>query len=349
MVGDPSGRSTERVLQDEAAVAANARGIANVLSRFLPSDASSPRLPAGADVSSERVPDHSPIMANNLDWYSSMSIVTFLRDVGKHFRVAAMLGKDSVKSRMEDNGSTGLSFTEFSYQTLQGYDFHVLKQKYGCSVQIGGSDQWGNITAGIDYIHRSNAILRAEHEANVKKLQSQAKKAGKSGKNSKDAAEAASAEQPAVPELRLDDEAHGLTLPLLVTAAGVKFGKSAGNALWLDARKTSPYALYQYMLQTADQDVCKMLKLLTTLDTPTVDEVARRHASMPDVRLGQRLLAREVVLQLHGERGWTQAQVATEVLFAGKGKQEALAAGEDGLYQGLSADEFLEALTGVPR
>ncbi len=350
MVGDPSGRSTERVLLDEAAVHANADGIRKCLEKFLtPTRNVTLPLAKEPNPNQDKIPAQSPVMVNNLDWYGPMSVVSFLRDVGKHFRGGSMLAKDSVKKRMEavDNHA-GMSFTEFAYQTLQGYDFSLLKERHGCSLQIGGSDQWGNITAGIDFIHRANSVVVAEHEARVREHAAQVqaiKKANKGKKlDEKDLPPA-----PVAP--LLDDEAHGLTLPLLTTASGAKFGKSAGNAIWLDSNKTSAYALYQYLLGTADADVCKLLKLFTLLTTETVDEVYYRHMRFPDARVAQRLLAEEVVRVVHGELGVRQAEVATHLLFPGK---DAAHAGETlsacgTRYMGLTVDELLHSLVGVPR
>jgi tyrosyl-tRNA synthetase len=197
LIGDPSGKTSERPLLSPEQVAANAEGIRENLSRFL--DFDHPTAPA--------------LVVNNGDWFKEFTFVEFLRDVGKHFRMGSMLGKESVRSRLDSEA--GMSFTEFSYQLLQAYDFLKLFDEHGCRVQIGGSDQWGNITAGIDL---------------VRKLRSR--------------------------------EVFGATLPLVCDSAGQKFGKSAGNALFLDAGLTSYYDLYLFFVRTADEDLLTMLKPL---------------------------------------------------------------------------------------
>lgn len=210
-------------------------------------------------------------IVNNLSWYEGVDVVQFLSTVGRHFRINSMLAKESVKSRLEGGGSdAGMSFTEFAYQIFQANDFLHLYTTMECSTQIGGSDQWGNITAGCELIKRSTG-----------------------------------------------NSAHGITLPLVTTSDGVKFGKSMGNAVWLDAEMTSCYSLYQFFFNTADADVVKYLKLLTLLDAEAINVVAGAHAAAPGERAAQRLLAREMTRLIHGDAGVAQAEAASAALFSG--------------------------------
>jgi tyrosyl-tRNA synthetase len=255
MVGDPSGKSEERNLLTPDQVAENAAALRDQLSIFL--DFSGP---------------NAAMMVDNNTWIGPMSFIDWLRDVGKHFTVNYMLAKDSVKSRL--GSDHGISFTEFSYMTMQAYDYLHLYDTYGCKLQCGGSDQWGNITAGIELIRR----VRGER-------------------------------------------AFGLTFPLLTTATGEKFGKSAGNAIWLDAERSSPYQLYQYLMQSEDADVEKLLKIYTFLPLDQVEAIAGEHAEHPERRQGQRALAEELTRMLHGEEGLAKAQAASQALFGGDLRQ----------------------------
>ncbi|KAJ2786210.1 tyrosyl-tRNA synthetase [Coemansia javaensis] len=271
MIGDPSGRSTERTALDGAVLARNIAGIEAQLARFFERGTAYalrrvPGLAAGA-LGEVRV-------LHNADWYRGMGALDFLGDVGRHVRVGAMLARDSVKSRLQS--PQGISFTEFAYQLLQAYDFWHLYRNHGCRIQLGGSDQWGNITAGTDLIHRLAP---------------------------------ASADK---------DPAFGLTIPLLTTASGEKFGKSAGNAVWLDEAKTSPFDVYQFLVKTADADVERLLKMLTLVPLPRIAQTMDEHRRAPDRFAAQRLLAAEVTELVHGEAGVQQALCATEVLFGGR-------------------------------
>jgi len=268
MIGDPSGRSTERPLLDAAQVDENVAGITEDIRRVV-------------DVADEDV-------VNNMHWYSGMSVVEYLREVGRHFRMGSMLSKESVRSRLDSQ--EGMSFTEFSYQTLQGYDFLHLHREKGCDIQIGGSDQWGNIIAGTDLVSRT-----------VRK------------------------------------EVHGITIPLLLTASGEKFGKSAGNAVWMKPERTSPFQLYQYLLNTDDADVGKLLRLLTMKPVTEIDSLLAAHEAAPEAREAQRVLAAEVVEMLHGEEGVTTARRATDVLFSSQPLHE------------FDAESIKSAYDGVPR
>lgn len=251
MIGDPSGRSSERVLQTLDVIAENVRAISAQLSRFLEFDDG----PAGA------------VLANNLDWLAPMSAIDYLRDLGKHFPVNTMLGKDSVRSRLE---SGGLSYTEFSYMLLQSYDFLELLRREGCVLQVGGSDQWGNITTGIDLIRRVE---------------------GKA--------------------------AHGLTVPLVTSATGEKFGKSTGGgSLWLDPERTSPYAFYQYWFNTDDRDVDRYLKMLTFLSREEIESLAEQTRDRPQARAAQRSLARALTTLVHGDEETDAVEAASSALFS---------------------------------
>jgi tyrosyl-tRNA synthetase len=197
-----------------------------------------------------------------------MNAMEFLRDVGKHFTVNVMLAKESVKRRIASED--GISYTEFSYSLLQAYDFLVLYDRFGCTLQIGGSDQWGNIVAGCDLIRR----LRSA-------------------------------------------KAHALVMPLLTTAAGTKFGKTEGGAVWLDPAMTLPYDFYQFWLNTDDRDAGKYLKFFTFLSTDQITELERASALEPERRHAQRALAREVTALVHGETAVQGAEAATQKLFGG--------------------------------
>jgi tyrosyl-tRNA synthetase len=252
-IGDPSGRDTERTMLDESELAANLAGIRRQLGAFLELDDTE----GGA---------HG-FLVDNHTWLSGLDLLGFLRDVGVHSPVSAMLGRESVKRRLEGR-EQGITYTEFTYQLLQAYDFVHLSRAHGCVLQGGGSDQWGNITAGIDLARRLDGV-----------------------------------------------QLHGLVWPLLTTADGAKFGKSAGNAVWLDAAMTSPYAYYQYWFNAADADVERFLRLFTFLPLADVADVVAEHARDPSARHGQRVLAREATRILHGDDGVATAERATEVLF----------------------------------
>ena len=250
MIGDPSGKSAERSMLSVEQVRQNAEGIRENLGRFL--DFNHPTAPA--------------VLVNNYDWLGSFNLIDFLRDVGKHFRLGAMLGKDSVKLRL--NSDAGMSFTEFTYQMLQGYDFLHLYDNFGCTLQIGGGDQWGNITAGIDLIHRLRGV-----------------------------------------------PSYGLTIPLVCDSAGRKFGKSEGNALYLDARKTSVYTFYQFFIRTADADAIRYLKIFTYLPLEEIHALEVELRERPEQRAAQKRLAEEVTRAVHGEPGLQTAQRASAVMF----------------------------------
>jgi tyrosyl-tRNA synthetase len=249
LIGDPSGKSSERPLADAVAVAENTRGIRAQLERFL--DFSGP--------SAAR-------MVDNAEWLTQLKAIDFMRDVGKHFTVNYMLQKDSVKGRME----AGISFTEFSYMLLQAYDFLELNRRYGATLQMGGSDQWGNITAGIELIRRTEGA-----------------------------------------------EAHGVTFPLVATAAGTKFGKTESGAVWLDAARTSPYKFYQFWINVDDRDVGRYLRFFTLLSRSEIEALDAAASEHPEKRDAQRALARDVTARVHGAEAIRAAEEVSGLLFGG--------------------------------
>ncbi len=252
LIGDPSGRVEERSLNAEATVRQWVEAVRDQLSRFIDLEGNC----AG-------------VVVDNLDWTQGLGVVPFLRDIGKHFSVNAMMQRDSVRSRLNREGA-GISYTEFSYMLLQAHDFLELTRRYGCTVQVGGSDQWGNILSGIDLARRL-----------------------------------------------LARKTFALTHPLVTKQDGTKFGKSEAGAVWLDAERTSPYAFYQFWLNTADADVATFLRCFTLLDLPEIlaaCDAAREH---PERREGHRLLAQEATRLVHGEAGLAAAERITGALFAG--------------------------------
>jgi tyrosyl-tRNA synthetase len=267
MVGDPSGRSSERQLQTPEIIRENSEAMKRQLARFVDFEG-----------------DAAAVMVNNADWTAPISYLDFLRDVGKHFTVNYMLAKESVRRRLEDR-EHGISYTEFSYMLLQAYDFLHLNKSHGCKIQAGGSDQWGNITAGIELIRKMGA-----------------------------------------------GDAFGITFPLLATSSGEKFGKSAGNAVWLDPEKTSPYQFYQYWVRSDDRDVEQFLKLFTFLD---LEEIAALCTQPPEQRAAQKRLASEITRTVHGEVQLQKALKASEVLFGGE-------------VSGLSDRDLAEIFADVP-
>ncbi|MCD3443216.1 tyrosine--tRNA ligase [Streptococcus equi subsp. zooepidemicus] len=268
LIGDPSFKDAERSLQTKETVLDWSQKIKEQLSCFLDFENG----------------NNKAELVNNYDWFSQISFIDFLRDVGKHFTVNYMMSKDSVKKRIE----TGISYTEFAYQVMQGYDFYELNVKHNVTLQIGGSDQWGNMTAGTE-------LLR--------------KKADKTG--------------------------HVMTVPLITDATGKKFGKSEGNAIWLDAKKTSPYEMYQFWLNVMDDDAVRFLKIFTFLSLDEIAAIEKQFNAARHERLAQKTLAREVVTLVHGEAAYQQALNITEQLFAGAIKN-------------LSAAELKQGLSNVP-
>ena len=271
LVGDPSGRNSERTLNEEAVVATWVERIRAQLSGFLDFENGT----------------NKAVLANNLDWTAPLSALNFLRDIGKHFSVNQMLSKDSVSSRLE---SGGISYTEFSYQVLQAFDFLELFRREGCLLQMGGSDQWGNIVAGVDLIRRVE---------------------GKS--------------------------AHALTIPLLVKADGTKFGKTASGSIWLDPAMTSPYAFFQFFLNTDDRDLIALLKSYSFKSPQELEELFKEHEANPGARKAHRALAHEVTSYIHGEEVAGRVEQASRALF---GQAE---------LQGLDEETLASAINELPR
>ena len=247
MIGDPSGKTIERQLLTPEQVAANTAAIRAQLERFLDF--------TGATAAR---------MRDNAEWLTKLSMVEFLRDTGKHFTVNYMLQKDSVKSRMD----AGISFTEFSYMLLQAYDFLELRRRDGVTLQLGGSDQWGNITAGIELVRRVDGV-----------------------------------------------ESHGLTVPLVTSSSGAKFGKTEAGAVWLDAERTSPYAFYQFWLATEDRDAGRYLRYFTLLSREEIEALDAATASAPERRAAQQALARDVTRRVHGEAALQAAEQVSTLYF----------------------------------
>jgi tyrosyl-tRNA synthetase len=250
LIGDPSGKSAERNLLTEETTQQNALAIRTQLSRFF-------------DLSS----DDLGLMLNNADWLCSLNLLEFLRDIGKHFSVNEMIKRDSVRTRLEERDH-GISYTEFSYMLLQAYDFLHLSRHFGCTIQMGGSDQWGNILSGRELIRRIDG-----------------------------------------------GDSEGITFPLLTTSTGRKFGKTEEGAVWLDAKRTSPYQMYQYWLQTADADVVRYLKLFTFLDQAVIAELETEVTERPGERRAQKVLAAECTGIVHGAAAVQAVEAASRILF----------------------------------
>ena len=268
MIGDPSFKDQERQLNTLETVQNWSQSIKNQLSRFI-------------DFDNEENP---AIIANNYEWLGKLSMIDFLRDVGKNFTINYMMSKESVKRRIE----TGISYTEFAYQLLQAYDFLKLYDNYGCLLQLGGSDQWGNITSGIELMRRER-----------------------------------------------DVQGFALTMPLITKADGTKFGKSEGNAVWLDAEKTTPYEFYQFWINTDDRDVIKFLKYFTFLSLDEIAEIEKEFTAAPETRVAQKALAKEMTTLVHGKEAYEQAVHISQALFSGNIKE-------------LSVSEIKQGFKGVP-
>jgi tyrosyl-tRNA synthetase len=251
MIGDPSGKSKERNLQTKETLEANTASIKAQLERFI--DLSDPK---------------KGLIVNNYDWLGKMSLLDYLRDYGKYFPVNYMLSKEIISSRLD----AGISFTEFSYQTLQAVDFYHLHHAYGVSIQVGGNDQWGNLTGGLELIRK----LDGDQE-----------------------------------------EVECMTSRLITRSDGKKFGKSEKGALFLDPSLTSPYALYQFFINTTDEDAVRYLKVFTFLSHDEIEAIAKEHLANPGARIAQRKLAYEVTRDIHGKEAADEAVKMSEVLFSG--------------------------------
>lgn len=268
-IGDPSGRKTERTLQTESQLEHNKKALTEQMKKLFGTE--------------------NFTIVDNYTWLKNFTMIDFLRDFGKLFNVNTMLNKEVVASRLD----SGISFTEFTYQILQAVDFLHLYQNNSVQLEIGGSDQWGNITAGIDLIHK--------------------------------------VEGP-------DAKVYGLTIPLMLKADGTKFGKTAGGAIWLDPKKTSPYEFYQFWINQDDRDVVKYLKYFTFLSKDEIDELAEKVQKEPWKREAQRRLAEEVTKFVHGEAGLEEAKMITDALFSGNIKNLSVAQIEQGLKNAPSAE-----------
>ena len=305
LIGDPSGRSTERNMQSEELIRSNAKGIEKCVRRLLMEQGTSRNEADGVTSDDDRNYIYAPTFVNNLDWYVDKTPLDFVRDVGRHFRMGAMLSRESVRSRLDSD--QGMSFTEFSYQLFQAYDFLHLHREFGCVMQVGGSDQWGNIVGGCDLVRRVVDVDDSDSaETDV---------ALKGATYPRDA-------ELVFPFL---GEAHGLTVPLLTSSTGEKLGKSAGNAIWVDPDKTSPYEFYQYFMGVSDADVeqcCAMLSMDPRASSEEVDEIMRHlmsaHEKAPEKRIPQRHLAEAMTRWVHGEEGLERAKRASETLFGGQ-------------------------------
>ena len=252
MIGDPSFKATERKLNTPEVIASWVGKIRDQVAPFLDFDG-----------------PNAAVMANNYDWFGSMNCLEFLRDIGKHFSVNAMIKKESVQQRLvrEDQG---ISYTEFSYSLLQGYDFAELYKRHGCILQVGGSDQWGNIVAGTD-------LTRRLHQ----------------------------------------QQAYGLTVPLITKSDGTKFGKTESGAVWLDPKKTSPYAFYQFWLNTADADVYRFMRFFTFLAVEEIDAIENADKASGQKPQAQRILAEQATALVHGQAALEAAQRISHSLFSG--------------------------------
>lgn len=290
MVGDPSGKAAERQFLSEEILRENQDGIRKQLAKFLDFDCG----------------ENSAEIVNNYDWFKEIGFLEFLREVGKYLTVNYMMSKDSVKNRL----TTGISFTEFSYQLLQGYDFYWLYKNKNVRLQMGGSDQWGNITTGTELIRRK---------------------------------EAAAMDIAMVSESDEEDvtyQAYALTTPLVTKSDGTKFGKSEAGNVWLDPDFTSPYQFYQFWLNQTDIDTPRLLRVFTLLSKTEIEAIESQHAEAPHLRIAQKTLAKDVTIRVHGEEQYDLAVKASEVLF-GKATLETL--------QSLDEKTFTNIFDGVPQ
>ncbi|MBL8762755.1 MAG: tyrosine--tRNA ligase [Phycisphaerae bacterium] len=321
LIGDPSGKSAERMLMTEEMVNANVESQKRIFGRLL-------------DFSGTRA--NAATIVNNANWLTKLGYLEILRDVGKHFSVNEMVKKDSVRNRLEARDQ-GISYTEFSYMVLQSYDFLHLFKANGVTLQMGGSDQWGNIVGGIDLIERwarTRATAFCENHASPKELDALALIADAMRKDQPHASrtalllEAFQAKvgmRPGLTDLPTG-ESFGLTAPLVTKADGGKFGKTESGAVWLTAERTSPFDYYQFWLNTADADVGRFLRVFTLLSRAEIEDIEAAHAEEPGARFAQKSLARAATLLLHGEAALREAESRTAALFARPGEGDAAAA-----------------------
>ena len=283
MIGDPGGKEDERQLLDLETIEGHLESIRPQLGQLL-------------DLENDRA-----LLLNNVDWLSRISVLEFLRDVGKHFTVNQMVAKESVKTRFE-RPDQGISYTEFSYMLLQAYDFLPLHVDHGCNLQIGGSDQWGNITVGVDLIRKV-----------------------------------------------CGDEVWGLTTPLILKPDGTKYGKTETGTVWLDPARTSPFTMYQFFVNTPDEQVCELVRYLTFLSHDEIELLDAKMAEHPQRRAAQKALARSVVALVHGEAEVAKCEEASEALFgeeiAGLSEEMLLAVTADAPTTAIPRDEILGGLT----
>lgn len=284
LIGDPSGKQAERTLLTREALDVNLQGIRKQLGRYLDFEA----------------PSNAALMIDNADWLCGLGLIDFLRDVGKHFSVNAMVQRDAVKKRLEERDQ-GISYTEFSYMLLQAYDFVALYDRHGCTLQLGGSDQWGNIVSGIDLIGRMRGAA-----------------------------------------------AHGLTVPLITSSDGTKFGKTEKGAVWLDPALTSPYEFFQFWLNTADADVERYLHFFSFLAGDEVAAVMKEHDLDASKRVAQRRLAKEVTTFVHGEGEFQKAERATRVFFGGDDWRSLDERDLDAAFSDAPSTDLDPALLGTP-
>ena len=312
MVGDPSGKSSERQFLDETILRENQEGIKSQLEKFL-------------DFNSGK---NSAEMVNNYDWFKDFGFLQFLREVGKYLTINYMSSKDSVKNRI----TTGISFTEFSYQLLQGYDFYHLYKHNGVKIQMGGSDQWGNITTGVELINKKESESPTNYESEKNKtieeieFPSEQKYFG---------------EVDETEEFKLKKRlAFALTTPLVTKSDGTKFGKSEGGNVWLDPYMTSPYEFYQFWINQADKDCKRLIRVFTLLSKEEIGILEAKHAESPHLRLVQKAIAEDVTTRVHGKEQCELAIKASEVLY-GKATLETL--------QSLDESTFKKIFEGVPQ
>lgn len=304
IVGDPSGRSTERAQMEATTRTNNIKKIRGQLETFLERGKAHITTRGYAEEGFGKCES-----ANNADWWKEMGMLHFLGTYGRHIRVGQMLARDSVKNRM--NSEQGIGFNEFAYQILQAYDFWWLHSHKGCKLQVGGNDQWGNITAGIDLISR----LRSETLKNEKNTE---KEKSKKQKQVSSTTSDENSEEFKPPRVSKGSEpAYGITVPLLTTPSGEKFGKSAGNAVWIDPEMTKPFELYQYFVKAPDSVIENYLKMFTFLPLDTIASIIEEHKKDESQRYAQHILAKEVTDFVHGPGSGNNSEILTEILFGG--------------------------------
>lgn len=290
MVGDPSGKSAERQFLDENVLRENQEGIRAQLSRFLNFNSG----------------ENAAVMVNNYDWFKEMGFLQFLREVGKYLTINYMSSKDSVKNRI----TTGISYTEFTYQLLQGYDFYHLYKNHNVRLQMGGSDQWGNITTGTELIRRKEANDGSDAEGEV------------------------------------TYSAYALTTPLVTKPDGTKFGKSESGNVWLDPEMTSPYQFYQFWINQSDEVCERLIRVFTLLSKEEIERLEAEHSEAPHLRIVQQAIAKDVTIRVHGEEQYNLAVKASEVLF-GKATLETLQSLDEktftSVFEGVPSTEISKA------